>query len=244
VLRSAAGGGAADATRRVLLFTDGRANAGITEPAALVGMATSARDEGVGTTTIGFGDHFAEDLLTAMGDAGGGNAHFADTPDAAPTIFAEEFEGLARVVAQNVSVEIRPGDDVAVVEVLNRYPATPVAGGVQLALGDAYGGERRAVVLTLHVPALADLGMAKVADVVLRYVGVGDQIAAHEVTLPLMVNVVSAAEAAQAQAAELLAEADQLDDAGDAMHPSSYDAYLRKRLHYQSHLSRRRRHPG
>jgi Ca-activated chloride channel family protein len=139
VLRSAAGGGAADATRRVLLFTDGRANAGITEPAALVGMATSARDEGVGTTTIGFGDHFAEDLLTAMGDAGGGNAHFADTPDAAPTIFAEEFEGLARVVAQNVSVEIRPGD---------------------------------------------------------------------------------------------------------AMNPSSYDAHMRKRLHYQSHLSRRRRHPG
>ncbi|MBA3956456.1 MAG: VWA domain-containing protein [Acidimicrobiia bacterium] len=195
-----------DTTRRVLLLTDGQANAGITEPAALVSMATSARGAGVGTTTIGFGDHFAEELLTDMGDAGGGNAHFAPTPDAAPAIFAEEFEGLASVVAQNVSIEIRPGDDVDLVEVLNHYPATPVAGGVQLALGDAYGGEHRSVVFALHVPALAQLGMAKVADVVLRYVGVGDQIAAHELTLPLMVNVVSADEAASAQADHAVVE--------------------------------------
>lgn len=190
----------------MLLLTDGQANVGITEPAALVSMATSARGAGVGTTTIGFGDHFAEELLTDMGDAGGGNAHFAPTPDAAPAIFAEEFEGLASVVAQNVSIEIRPGGDVDLVEVLNHYPATPVAGGVQLALGDAYGGERRSVVFALQVPALAQLGMAKVADVVLRYVSVGDQIAAHELTLPLMVNVVSADEAASAQADHAVVE--------------------------------------
>jgi len=206
VLKVSGEASADDTTRRVLLLTDGQANAGITESAALVSMATSARGAGVGTTTIGFGDHFAEELLTDMGDAGGGNAHFAPTPDAAPAIFAEEFEGLASVVAQNVSIEIRPGDDVALVEVLNHYPATPVAGGVQLALGDAYGGEHRSVVFALHVPALAQLGMAKVADVVLRYVGVGDQIAAHELTLPLMVNVVSADEAASAQADHAVVE--------------------------------------
>lgn len=192
--------GCADSTRRVLLLTDGQANVGITEPASLVGMATTARGEGVGTTTIGFGGDFAEEFLTAMSDGGGGNAHFAPTPDAAPTIFAEEFDGLARVVAQNISVEIRPGGDVALVEFLNRNPSTAVAGGVQFALGDAYGGERRTVVFTLHVPALAALGVAKVADVVLRYVSVGDQIAAHEVTLPVTVNVVSGTEAAQAEA--------------------------------------------
>ena len=50
---------------------------------------------------------FSEELLTAMSDAGGGNAHFAPTPDAAPAIFASEFEGLMSLVAQNVSIEIR-----------------------------------------------------------------------------------------------------------------------------------------
>lgn len=216
------------ATRRVLLLTDGRANAGITDPDALVRMAGAARAEGVSTTTIGFGDDFAEAVLTGMGDAGGGNAHFVPTPDAAPAVFAQEFDGLASVVAQNVSLEIRPGDDVVLVEVLNRYPATIVAGGVQLALGDAYGGERRAVVFSLNLPALADLGVAKVADVVLRYVSVDDQIAIHELTLPVMVNVVTEAEAAQADAdhtvidevlilktAQARDQARRLADAGD-----------------------------
>ena len=47
-------------------------------------MTRASAGDGIGTTTIGFGDGFSEDLLTAMADAGGGGAHFAATPDAAP----------------------------------------------------------------------------------------------------------------------------------------------------------------
>ena len=93
-----------------------------------------------------------------MADAAGGNAHFAATPDEAPAIFAEEFEGLTTLVAQNVSVEIRSGPNVEVLGVLNEYPSVAVPGGVQVALGDAYGGERRRVVFALHIPDLAALG--------------------------------------------------------------------------------------
>jgi len=189
---------ATDGVRRLLLLTDGQANVGITEPSRLVGLAAQTATTGVGTTTIGFGDDFDENLLTAMADGGSGNAHFAPSPDAAPAIFAAEFEGLSAVIAQNVSVEIRPCADVAVIGVLNQYPATPVPGGFQLALGDAYGGEHRSVVFQLHIPALADLGAAKVADLVLRYVAVGDSVAAHEVTIPLLVNVANPVDAAAA----------------------------------------------
>ncbi len=191
--------GAGDTTRRILLLTDGQANVGITDPASLVGMATTARGEGVGTTTIGFGADFEEVLLTGMADSGGGNAHFAPTPDAAPGIFAEEFDGLANLVAQNVSVEIRPEGTATLLSVLNLYRATLETDGKELALGDAYAGERRSVVFALHVPGVAELGVAKVADVVLRYIGLGDQITAHEITVPVVVNVVSADEAAQAE---------------------------------------------
>ncbi len=184
--------------RKILLLTDGLANVGITDPAALVAMVRNAARAQVGTTTIGFGADFDEDLLTAMADAGGGNGHHAPTPDAAPAIFAEEFEGLTRLVAQNVSVEIRPAEEVEVVGVLNEYPMVAVPGGVQVALGDAYGGERRRLVLALHVPHLAELGPARVADLVVRYVSVGEQIAEHAVTVPIVANVVSASEAAAA----------------------------------------------
>lgn len=147
-------------------------------------------------TTIGFGADFDEELLTALADAGGGNAHWASTPDEAPAIFAQELEGLTTLAAQNVSVEVRPGPHVEVLGVLNEYPQVPVAGGVQLELGDAYAGETRRIVFALHVPDLAALGPATVAELVLRWVSVGEQIAQHELSVPVVVNAVSAAEAA------------------------------------------------
>ena len=66
--------------------------------------------------------------------------------DAEPAIFASEFEGLMSLVAQNVSVEIRPSEDVQLLGILNGFPQVAVAGGVQVQLGDAYGEERRRVV--------------------------------------------------------------------------------------------------
>ncbi|MDQ1488818.1 MAG: Ca-activated chloride channel, partial [Actinomycetota bacterium] len=264
-----------------------------------IGLANEARKAGVGTTTIGVGDDFDEALLTGMADAGGGTGHFAATPDAAPGIFAAEFDGLASVVAQNVSVEIRPGSDVTVLGVLNDYPATPVPGGVQLALGDAYGDEVRRVVFELHLPSVAALGLAKIGDVIVRHVSVGAEVALHEVTVPLMVNVVTPEEASGAdpdhavveevlilraarirdeardlagrgeydagrallggiarelrgraagstRADELRLEAETLERAADWMESSDPmappSAAMLKRMHYDSHLSRRRRH--
>jgi len=75
-----------------------------------------------------------------------------------------------------------------------------VPGGVQVSLGDAYADERRRVLFQLHVPRLQALGARRVAEVVLRYVSVGEQIASHEVTIPVTVNLVSADEAAAAEA--------------------------------------------
>lgn len=181
---------------KILLLTDGIVNVGITDRGALAELARTGAREGVGTTTIGFGADFDEELLTLLADAGGGNAHWAATPDEAPGIFARELEGLTSVAAQNVSVELRPGPHVEILGVLNEYPQVPVAGGVQLELGDAYAGETRRIVFALHVPHLAALGPVSVAELVLRWVSVGEQIAQHELTVPVLVNAVSANEAA------------------------------------------------
>jgi Ca-activated chloride channel family protein len=184
-----------DRVRTVLLLTDGLANHGVTDTPSLVGMAGQMQATGIKTTTIGCGDGFNEELLTAMADAGSGNSYFAASPEDAPGIFAQEFEDLASLVAQNVSVEIRPTDEVKLLGVLNEYPTTQVDGGLQLALGDAYADENRRVVFELHIPELARLGVCQVAEVIIRYVSVGETIATHELKLPLVINTVSAAEA-------------------------------------------------
>jgi Ca-activated chloride channel family protein len=217
-----------DEPRKLIVLSDGMANVGITKPGALVSLAGSVANEGIGTTTIGYGADFDEDLLTALADAGGGNAHYAKTAESAPAIFAQEFDGLTRLVAQNVSVEILPAAEVEVLTVLNDYPQLPVPGGVQIALGDAYAGETRRVVLSLHIPELAELGVAKVADLVVRYVSVGDGVNEHVLTVPVAVNLVSSDEAAASapdlavteqvhllRAARARDEAVRLADAGD-----------------------------
>ena len=96
--------------RKVLLLTDGLANVGITErDAARRARARPAPARASARRRSASAHDFDEELLTAMADAGGGNAHYAATPEEAPAIFAQELEGLTSVAAQNVTVEIRPG---------------------------------------------------------------------------------------------------------------------------------------
>jgi Ca-activated chloride channel family protein len=214
--------------RRVLLLTDGLANVGVTDPGRLSAMSGSMKGEGIGTTTIGYGGGFDETLLTAMADAGGGNSYFAAGPDDAPGIFDDEFEGLATVAAQNVSLEIRATDNVKFLGVLNDYPIVSVPGGVQVQLGDFYGSETRRIVFEMNVPNVADLGPKQIGELVLRYTSVGDSIEMHDVTIPVTVNVVDADTAAAAdvdtevtdevlllRGAEARRQAMDLADAGD-----------------------------
>ena len=187
-----------DGVRRVLVLTDGLANEGITAPEQLTAVARATAQQGISTTTIGVGDSFAEELLTGIADAGGGRGWFAESVEDIPAIFSEEFDDLVSVVAQNVSVELRPAPEVQLLAVLNDYPSVAVEGGVQVQLGDAFSGQRLRVVLRLHIPNLVSLGVQQVAELVLRYVTVGEEVVSQQASFPLLVNAVSAEEAAQA----------------------------------------------
>ena len=183
------------ALRRVVLLTDGQANIGIIEPDALCTHTASARAQGITTSTIGFGDQFDEQLLSAIADAGAGNDYWCAGPDQAPQIFNDEFEGLASVVAQNVSVELRPSAQIPGMRILNEFPITEVNGGVQIALGDAYGSEKRKVVAEFLLPPVRDEGPFALGEIVLRWTTVGEDIELHEVTVPIGIGVSTDADA-------------------------------------------------
>jgi Ca-activated chloride channel family protein len=110
------------------------------------------------------------------------------------------------LVAQDVSVEIRPPPYRQVLGILNDHRQVPVPGGVQVQLGDAFADETRRVVFELHVPDMARLGVATIAEVVVGYASVGEQVALHELTVPVTVNLVSADEAAAQDADAEVAE--------------------------------------
>ena len=176
-----------DALRRLIVLTDGHANAGITDHEQLCTMTRAANEQGVTTTTVGFDDGYDEVLLAAIADAGAGNNYWCAGPDQAPQVFAAEFAGLASVVAQNISVEIRPVAGVEIA-VLNEYPISVVPGGMQVALGDAYGGERRRVVATLNIPAPDAVGVVNLGELIVRWASTVGDVSLHTVTIPLAVN--------------------------------------------------------
>jgi len=177
-----------EAIRRVIVLTDGHANVGVTDPAQLSAMVGGATEQGVSTTLIGFDDGYDEVLLAALADAGSGNDYWCAGPDQAPQVFAAEFEGLASVVAQNISVEIRPRDGVQLA-VLNEYPIVDVPGGMQVALGDAYGGETRRMVCMLQMPAHDTAVAVELGELVVRWASTVGNVALHTVTIPVSVGV-------------------------------------------------------
>jgi Ca-activated chloride channel family protein len=184
--------GLVEGTNRVVLFTDGMANQGITETPRLVGLARGAASSRVTTSCIGFGPQFNEDLLREMSAAGGGNYWYVESTDRMTDIFAEEIEGLVALAAQNVAVEIRPTHPrVAGVTLLQHYPVSRTPeGGWLVTLGDLYATSPKALGAIVHVDNVDRLGQTAVAEVRVSSDAITAEGVEHRVvTLPLVANL-------------------------------------------------------
>jgi Ca-activated chloride channel family protein len=182
---------------RLLILTDGQANVGITGMPELVALGhNAAHKAGIVTTTLGFGEGFNEDLLTAIAKESRGRFYFIETPDAAPEVFREELEGLMTLVAQNVAITLTLAPPVALIKQWTDYAGKAKDNRVTFSLGDAYAGEEKNMLLTLLVPSLKELGPCEIASVEVTYAEIADQtVTNRRVTLPVTINVAKAAQA-------------------------------------------------
>lgn len=92
---------------RVLLISDGLANAGLTD-STLIQMKVQRYkdDEGISPSAFGVGPDYNETLMTGMAEAGAGNYYFIDAPEKMTAIFNNELNGLLNVAAQNAELKI------------------------------------------------------------------------------------------------------------------------------------------
>src|SRR5215213_6507542 len=154
------------AVNRVLLITDGLANVGLTSTDEIVSQAKGLFERGVGTSTVGIGEDFNEDLLIPMARAGGGNAwHVAEAADM-QRVFAVELEGLLAQFAHDVSLGLVPSDGVRVTDVLNDFELTETG---RSRLPDLQAGSPLDVVLRLHLPARAAGDHMRILDLRVGY---------------------------------------------------------------------------
>lgn len=209
--------GATGAT--VLLLSDGHANAGITDPVQVGGLAARARDERITSSTIGIGSGYDETLLNEVATSGSGSHRFALTPDDAAAVVSEEAGDLLSKAIVNAFVRIKPTDPallgaIGTLHDVRRWIETDADGHqvIVIPLGDLYAGETRELLVHFAVPALAALGHQLLAEFTIDYVTLPDLVA-QTITWPMAVNVVPGDEASgrvpdpSVTTARLLAEA-------------------------------------
>jgi Ca-activated chloride channel homolog len=180
----------------VLVVSDGHVNAGLRGVDEFASVTDKAYQDGIVTSTLGYGRHYDESLLAAIARSGSGNHVFADNPDAAGAAIAGEVEGLLSKVVQALSLTVRFEPAVQFLRLYNDLPAQQIADGqVMVELGDLYAEETRKVLLKLKVPSLGSLGLARIATLDLAYVELPGLVE-HLASLPINVNVVPGDEAA------------------------------------------------
>lgn len=157
------------AMRRVLLFTDGHANAGLSQRDT-EGWAALVREK-LGDASVswfGYGEGHDAAFLAWLADRTKGNAHVASDVDAIADAFARELGGLLGTTARDVRVEVVGVDGAPML--LNDESVTEVPGGVRVSLADLSSEERKDLVFALPVGAGSVGDARRVIDVAVSWI--------------------------------------------------------------------------
>jgi Ca-activated chloride channel family protein len=136
---------------RVVLISDGLANRGVTDPAALGRMAAVAAGKEFAVSTVGVGADFNEFLMTRIADQGAGAYYYLDNPAAFAEMFQKEFLAVKSAAATGIAVSLALPPGVRVMGA-SGYPVTVSGETAVFYPGSLRSGETRRIFLTLQVP--------------------------------------------------------------------------------------------
>jgi Ca-activated chloride channel family protein len=93
---------------RVLMISDGQANAGVTNLELIADMAADSEGEGIYLAGVGTGNGYDDTLMDAVTDAGKGAYIYIDTLDEADRMFGDpdRFVSILDIAARNVRMEL------------------------------------------------------------------------------------------------------------------------------------------
>jgi Ca-activated chloride channel homolog len=189
----------------VLLLSDGLANAGVSEPAAITRRAAELRERGVRVSTMGMGVAYDEDLLCGIAQQSGGRYYYVDRSESVGRYLDEEIDELARVAAREVELCVELGPGVELREAFGR-PHRLEGQSVIVPMRDLSGGKTGKLVLRLGVRG-APGEQKTLASASLRYRDVATRELRREELPPMTVDFTDDVEAVrQARDLGVLAE--------------------------------------
>lgn len=153
---------------RIILLSDGQANVGPTSLKELSELSKMAAKKGVTISTIGIGEGYNEDLMTAIAGYSDGNHSFVANTADLERIFTKEFKDVMSVVAQDVEVVIKVSDGTKPVRLLGREGE--MAGDtIKVKLNQLYANQEKYVLLEV-LPAKGQANQQQLlADVQVSY---------------------------------------------------------------------------
>lgn len=152
---------------RMLLLSDGEANAGIRDVPGIQRLAEQARARDVAISSIGVDVDYNERMMFAVAQSSNGRHYFVENEAGLPRIFEEELDGLVRTVANRAEVELDLAPGVQLLEVMDRG-FTRDGNRVLVPFGAFAQGDNKTLLVRLRVPRGA-AGERPVAEVRMRY---------------------------------------------------------------------------
>jgi Ca-activated chloride channel family protein len=167
---------------RMLLLSDGLANAGDSSFGGLVGRAQRAPEQGYVLTTVGIGQDFDERLMTGMARAGTGAFYYLEKLGVLPELLGAELKTATETYADSAEIVVHLAPNVRLRSALGQaYGST--RRDLVIPVGSLYGEHHRKLWLTLAAPT-NELRDNELGTVSVRYRREGDWYEVHVEPLP------------------------------------------------------------
>jgi Ca-activated chloride channel family protein len=128
---------------RVVLLSDGLANVGPSTTSDLARLGRELRGDGIAVSTIGLGDDYNEDLMTALAEASNANYYYVKDAEKLPGIFAQELGSARSLLARTITIRIEAPDGVHLKEIIGQPDIECHDRTAEIRIPELFGSEKR-----------------------------------------------------------------------------------------------------
>jgi Ca-activated chloride channel family protein len=128
---------------RVILLSDGLANVGPSHTSDLARLGRELRNDGISVSTVGLGDDYNEDLMTALAEASNANYYYVKDAEKLPGIFAQELGAARSLLARSIVIRIEAPEGVRLKEIVGRPDIECRDRVAEIKMPELFGSEKR-----------------------------------------------------------------------------------------------------
>ncbi|MEP6822639.1 MAG: VWA domain-containing protein [Chthoniobacterales bacterium] len=134
---------AKERVNRVILLSDGIANSGPSSASELASLGRELRSDGIAVSTVGLGDDYNEDLMTALAEASNANYYYVKDAEKLPSVFAQELGSARSLLARSIVIRIEAPEGVRLKEIIGRPDIECHDRVAEIKMPELFGSEQR-----------------------------------------------------------------------------------------------------